>query len=280
MRTKQFNSVVVLFILLANLIVAQQSKINLPKQNYIVKNDVEIVLKAVNQEIQIERWNQNKVEIEGVIEGGSFSVEEEERLKKGWDIHAIKTGNSIEIASSHNSKYEYAFAPGDEWAIMTEQFVMLPEMIDDLVMPMIPEMGEILNHIDYQFDFDSDTIFFDFEKFQNDKEYMKEWQEKNKEKFKEIQKAFEENEELIRKKEEMHKKMEKEQLEAMKIHEEKIEKELAKRELEIEVRDREIKRIIEKRNKMPKANYILKIKIPKNAKLEMDVTRCKIITEG
>ena len=78
----------------------------------------------------------------------------------------------------------------------------------------------------------------------------------------------------------MHKKMEKEHMEAMKIHEEKMEKELAKRELELEERDREIKRIIEKRNKMPKANYILKIKIPKNAKLEMDVTRCKIITEG
>ncbi len=280
MRTKQFNIVIVLFILLANIIVAQESKINLPMQSYSVKNDVDIVLKAVNQEIQIERWNQNKVEIEGVIEGGPFSVEEEERLKKGWDIHVTKTGNSIEIESKHNSKYEYAFAPGDEWAIMTEQFVMLPEMIDDLVMPLLPEIGEIFDNIDYQFDFDSDTIFFDFEKFQNDKEYMKEWQEKNKEKFKQIEKAMQENEALLRKKEEMHKKMEKEHMEAMKIHEEKMEKELAKRELELEERDREIKRIIEKRNKMPKANYILKIKIPKNAKLEMDVTRCKIITEG
>ena len=59
MRTKQFNIVIVLFILLANIIVAQESKINLPMQSYSVKNDVDIVLKAVNQEIQIERWNKN-----------------------------------------------------------------------------------------------------------------------------------------------------------------------------------------------------------------------------
>ncbi len=279
MRTKLFNMLTVIFMLLVNVSIAQ-NKINLPVQNYSVKDDVDILLEAVNQEIQIERWNQNKVEIEGVIEGGTYSVEEEERLKKSWDIHVAKTGNRIEIESKHNSKYEYAFPPGDEWAIMTEQFVMLPEMIDDLVMPILPDMGELLGNIDYQFDFDSDTIFFDFEKFQNDKEYMKEWQEKNKEKFKQIQKALEQNEELLRKKEEIHRKVEMEQREAIEIHEQKMKKEIAKRELALEERDREIKRIIEKRNKMPKANYILKLKIPKNAKLEMDVTRCKIITEG
>ncbi|MFD1316565.1 hypothetical protein [Namhaeicola litoreus] len=279
MKVKQHNLVVLIFIFLINSITAQQSKINLPIQNYSVKNNAEINLKAVNQEIQIERWNQNKVEIEGVVAGGPFSNEEEDKIMKGWDIHVSKTGNNIEIESKHNSKHEFAFAPGDEWAIMSEQFVMLPEMIDELVMPMIPEMTDMFEDFDFQFDFDSDTIFFDFEKFQNDKAYMKEWQEKNKEKFKKIEKSLKENEEFLRKQEELQRKIEEQHRDVIKAHEKRIEKEMAQRELELEERDREIKRIIEKRNKMPKANYTLKIRIPKNAKLEMDVTNCKIISE-
>ena len=51
------------------------------------------------------------------------------------------------------------------------------------------------------------------------------------------------------------------------------------REMEAEMREREseIQRIIEKRQEI-KIKRIIKIKVPKNAKLEMDVDYCKIST--
>jgi hypothetical protein len=282
-----------------------------PIQEFNVKKGATIKINASYQEIEIEEWNKNKVVIQGVFMADGLSKNEARSAFDQWNINSLKEGNTVEI----NSK-SYGF--GDSYYFLNNNKYLGPLNfeIDNLntvvgvkldsvfFMPSIEEFPDF----DFDFDFGADTITFDFERFQNDKEYMKEWQEKNKLRMKELQKKLKEDQDLIQERNlEVQKRIQEQNerrtellAELNKKRSEAIIKQNAERQKAIEKRNEmrmkrnqklnerqseimakrsvRLNQIMERRSKV-KVKKILRIKIPKGAKLEMDVDNCRIVTK-
>jgi len=320
MKRLKYNILSFLFLIS---IMAQAQEYEKPLQEFNVKRGATIKIKASYQEIEIEEWNKNKVSIQGIFQAEGLPKNEARSVFDQWNINSLKEGNTVEI----NSK-SYGF--GDSYYFLNNNKYLGPVdlKIDDLNRNIIVEMDSLFfmpsieNFPDYNFDFDfdfgADTITFDFERFQKDKNYMKEWQEKNKANFKKLEEQLKKNKELQKKiekenvlrAEEMVKmnavqaekmaELNKQRMERMaKANEIRLERmaklnerraELnKKRVLELEKRNKKqhqmmllkkqrLDEIMDKRSKI-KVKKILRIKVPKGVKLEMDVDNCRIVTK-
>jgi uncharacterized coiled-coil protein SlyX len=302
MRKLKYNIWIILFL---TALMAKAQEYEKPVQEFNVKKGATIKIKASYQEIEIEEWNKNKVSIQGIFRAEGLSKNEARSVFDQWNINSMKEGNTVEI----NSK-SYGF--GDSYFFLNNNKYLGPldfeindlntvvgvELDSVFFMPSIEEFPDL--DYDFNFDFGVDTITFDFEKFLSDKEYMKEWQEKNKAQFKKLEKELkahkkyaEQNtlqaekmaqinqarlEKMAAANEKRVKELEKRNAKRQKLIEERNKK-LAKRQKEMMVlREQRLNEIMKKRSKI-NVKKILRIKVPKGAKLEMDVDNCRIVTK-
>ncbi|RUA08016.1 MAG: hypothetical protein DSY82_07470 [Flavobacteriia bacterium] len=300
---------------------AQTQEYEKPLQEFNVKRGATIKIEASYQEIEIEEWNKNKVSIQGIFQAEGLSKNKARSIFDQWNINSLKEGNTVEITSKSNGF-------GDSYYFLNNNKFLGPLYfeIDDLDHNTWIEMDtlffmpsiEYFPNYDFEFDFGADTITFDFERFQNDMNYMKEWQEKNKAHFKKIEEQLKNNkdlqkaigeqnalqaakmaemseiqaEKMARLNEERAKKLAKvnaERAEKMaRLNEKRAElakkraKELEKRSKKqheiMLLRKQKLNEVMIKRNKI-KVKKILRIRVPKGAKLEMDVDNCRIVNK-
>lgn len=276
METRSLKWLILILCLTINLSTAQKQTIAKPTQIYSVQNDITIKLKASHQEIEIERWNQNKVEIEGILEVEGLPEHESKPLVDKWEINVQSTKDKL-VINSGGPGYNFIFKayPGDELDFLIPNFSEELSATLEAIPYMIPDMDDFPD-FDFDFDFGSDTIVFDMDKFKNDENYMKEWQEKNKVKLKKLEESLKRNEDFMKRQEEMQKRIEEANKRRVEANEKRMEATEKRMKMEMAKRDKEIQKIIEKRTKQYKSYKVLKIRIPKNAKLEMDVDHCKV----
>jgi hypothetical protein len=279
-----------------------------PLQEYKVSSDAEISIEASYAEIEIEEWSKNKVEIQGVMDVQGLPQDEAESLFNSWDISTQAVSNKITIRSiSSNYGNEYFFINNDKY--LGNVVIDIPEisgMVVDILDSMNFVLPEFENFPDFDFNmnpnfrFNEDSIAFDYEEFKKNGEYLKEWQERNKEQLYRLKKELKENqaEIAIQQKEiqqevrEAQKEVQKEMKQVQKEIQEEIKqaqkemkKEMYRAQLEAKTeiernaseREHEVRRIMNERQKV-KVKKTLVIKVPKNAKLEFDVDYCKIST--
>lgn len=275
-----------------------------PLQEYKANSDVAVTIEASYSEIEIIEWNKNKVEVQGIMTVQGLAEEEAQKLFNDWDISAQATPEKISIRSvSSNFGNEYFFIHSDKY--LGNVVVDIPhisstivEIMDSVnfVLPEFENFPDIDINIPQSFHFDHDSIDFDFQEFQNSSEYLKQWQEENKEQLERLKEELKENRaEMVMNQKEMQKEIERAKREvekAMKeVRKEMIEAEVkvkeemaqynAERKIMIEKgakeREYQIKKIMEKRQKV-KVKKTIRIKVPKNARLQMDVDYCKITT--
>ena len=252
-------------------------------QEFKVGTDANVTVKASFVEIEIEEWNKNKVEVQGIMRVQGLSPEEAGQLFKNWNVQTEETDKGIRITSNSNSfDSENFFMFNDKYLgnIMVDIPMMTTQILDALdsmhfVLPEISEFSDL--DLNYNFNFNSDAIAFDYEEFKKNSEYLQQWQERNKEELKRLKEELKANQAEMRKeqmelKEEMRLMAEEQRKEAQ-----KIQKRPEKPSREMNEREEEIQKILEKRERV-KVKKILRIKVPKNAKLEMDVDYCKIST--
>lgn len=252
-----------------------------------------ISIEASYAEIEIEEWNKNKVEVQGIMSIQGMSKEEAQGIFETWQIETESTGKKVSIRANSNAfGDEYFFIHNDKFignviVDVPEISVEVLEALDSLhfVLPEIAEFPDIDYDFNFDFDMDYEALNFDYEAFKEDSEYLKEWQERNKEQFERLKKELKDKKpELAEQQKQLNKEIIIMQKQAMveaarDIEAQAREIEEQTREMEAEMREREseIQRIIEKRQEI-KIKRIIKIKVPKNAKLEMDVDYCKIST--
>jgi len=241
---------------------------------FAVANEAKVIIEASYTEIEIEEWNKNRVEIQGVMTVEGLSESEAKNIFDSWVVETEKRGNAIEItANSDSFGNEFFFIHNDKYLgnvvlDIPEISAHVLEALDSLQV-VLPEISEF-SDIDFSFDFsnnlDYESLSFDYEEFKNNSEYLKEWQERNKE---QLQRLKQELKESHREMAEKHKEVQRQAKMADKEARE-VEKEVMKRQTEIQ-------KILAERQKI-KVKRTLKVKMPKNAKLEMDVDYCKITT--
>lgn len=298
MKRKHFKILILLFSFSLSSYAQQFTK---PLQEFKVGSNTEVSIEASYAEIEIIEWNKNKVEIEGIMSIQGLSEDEAQDIFDNWDISAQANSDKISIrSSSSNFGNEYFFINSDKY--VGNVIVDVPEisarvidMIDSIhfVLPEFENFPDINFEMDQNFQFTGDSIAFDYDEFQKNTEYLVEWQEENKEQMKIIKKELKESQaEVAREQKKMQKEIKEIQREAMeeaRLHarEAQIEMREAQNEAREErtrvvaesarEREYEVKRILENRQKV-KIKKTLRIKVPRNAKLEMDVDYCKIST--
>ena len=290
-----------------------------PVQEYKLENGKVVSIEASYTEIEIEEWSKNKVEVQGVMNIQGLNEEEAQRTFDDWVINAQENDDGIAIRSnSNNFGNEYFFIHNDKY--MGNVMVDIPMITErafasidsaNFVFPDLENFPDLEIEFDPNFQVDIGEMEFDFEAFQEDNEYLIEWQEKNKENLKRIKEEIKiSQKEMAKEQKELKEEMKVKQKEAIQAQEEmrqvQIEMREAQREAQREVREAqkemreaqmqahreahrearaahdkvreyEVQRIIDKRQRI-KIKRTLKIKVPKNAKLEMDVDYCKIST--
>ncbi len=276
-----------------------------PLQEFKVGSNTTISIEASYAEIEIVEWSKNKVEVEGIMSIQGLPEDEAQDIFDSWDISAQADAEKITIRSSaSNFGNEYFFINSDKY--LGNVIVDVPELsgrvidiIDSIhfVLPEFENFPDIDYNFNQSFEFDVDSIAFDYEEFQKNSEYLEQWQEEHKEQLKIIKEELKENQvEIARHQKEMQREMKEIQREAMQearthVREAQMEARESQREVQRQVheerarmiekgakeREYEVHKILRDRQKV-KITKTLRIKVPKNAKLEMDVDYCKITT--
>ncbi len=306
MKRTHFKLLALSFSLSLSCFAQQFSK---PLQEFKVGSNTTISVEASYAEIEIIEWNKNKVEVEGIMSIQGLPKDEAEDIFNSWDIVAQADAEKITIrSSSSNFGNEYFFINSDKY--LGNVVIDIPEMSDRVidiidsihfVLPEFENFPDIDFNFNQNFEFAGDSIAFDYDEFQKNSEYLEQWQEEHKEEMKRIKEELKENQAMVAKnqkeiQQEIAKSQKKMQQELKEIQKEAVEEALihareAQREAQREIhrersrmieegakeREYQVQRIIRDRQKV-KIKKTLRIKVPKNAKLEMDVDYCKIST--
>ncbi len=302
MKRSNFKLLVLSFSLSLSCFAQQYTK---PLQEFKVGSNSTISIEASYAEIEIIEWNKNKVEVEGIMSIQGLPEDEAKDIFDSWDISAQADAEKITIrSSSSNFGNEYFFINSDKY--LGNVVIDVPEiservidMIDSIhfVLPEFENFPDINFDFNQNFEFAGDSIAFDYEEFQKNSEYLAQWQEEHKEQMKRIKEELKENQvEIARHQKQMQKRDErgsKRSVEEARMHAREVQMEAreAQKEAYKQVREErtrmieegarereyEVQRILQDRQKV-KIKKTLRIKVPRNAKLEMDVDYCKIST--
>jgi hypothetical protein len=270
-------------------------------QEFKVGSNTKISIEASYTEIEIVEWSKNKVEVEGIMSIQGLPEDEAKAIFDSWDISAQADAENIKIrSSSSNFGNEYFFINNDKYhgnvvVDIPDVGAMVVDILDSMnfVLPEFENFPDIEFNMDQNFRVMGDSIAFDYKEFEKNSEYLEEWQEEHKEQMKVLKKELKENQaELMREQKEMQKEMreiQKEAMEEARIHAKEAQAEVreaqrqAQKERSVMIaegakkREFEVQRIMRDRQKV-KIKKTLRIKVPRNAKLEMDVDYCKIST--
>lgn len=284
MKTFRFNILTLLLICVSDMATAQT------KLEKTYKSDAQVLVKieSGHTNVVVEHWDKNEVEIRAFLEGTSSDKKNAEQLLKNWNLET--TGNRREVSITSGG------GPGKGGIPALPELPPisgLPEIMDPLmgmVGPLLEKMNN--NPLPPELFENMGDLNFDYEAYQEDADaYMKEWEKKIEKNFgKDFEIAMEkwaanfEKDTLLWQKdleknvekwgEEFGASMEKwgenfgkSMEEWAEQFEEQMEAETGKGHLMI-------------RSTPGKSDRILRVKIPKAAKLELNIRHGDIRLEG
>ncbi|WP_335966608.1 DNA-binding protein [Galbibacter sp. PAP.153] len=186
LQHKTYRLLVVL--LLSSVFVQAQKQSKTYKESFDVNKDVAIDVNTSYADVEFDTWNKNKVEIEAVIEIEDVSKEEAEKYFKDWNFKATGTADKVSVSTASNVMrwanddnvivisdmddidIDFDFDFPD--SIPIPPIPPLPPMPDSImVMPPVPPMPPL--------PFNFEDFSFDYEAYKRDGDkYLKEWKEK------------------------------------------------------------------------------------------------------
>jgi hypothetical protein len=312
------KTLLLLFVLCLQMLSAQKFK-EAFKQEITVNKNAEVSLVANYADIEIIEWNKKKISVEAVMEVEGVPKESAESHFDNWRIEVKEKNDKVKIISKSN----HAFPGFDYYNDFDFEPIVfeMPEIsieslgILDSLSYSLPEITFPKGTISY-FEIDNDSIFsnfnfannsliihldslkngkdfshildsFDFDNMKKTQEYLKKWQEKNKDYFIELQKRAEilakknatyyekeiKKQKLRQKLAKNREKMAKKHAENSLKHQKKRVELLKKIKSRKEDRDKQREKIkhILKNRKKAKVRTKLTIKVPKGTVIEMNV---------
>ncbi|SLJ93456.1 hypothetical protein SAMN05660445_01461 [Salegentibacter salarius] len=277
---------------------AQTNKLN---KTYKTSDNVEVKIDASHTNIVVDYWDKNEVQIEATLETGEVAKEQTEDLLAAWKLNTSGSTSTVNISSGGGMQWN-----GDiDLSGLEKPLASLPQMLEplmnNLVTPLLQSMGESMGEgmgapLPPEFSEKMGKIKFDYEAYQKDgDEYLAKFEKEVEANFgddfeRSMEKwasQFEKNAEKWEKNFEMK----------MEINEEELEKSMEKwaesfgKDMEawgesfgaqMEARFGEGEngksKVIGLSNS--KAKKTIKVKMPKNGKLKLDVRHGEIKLSG
>ena len=266
-----------------------------------VQKDVEVEINAAHCDINVTTWNKNQLAVKAYIEIEGLTKEEAEKYFDGWNFEALGNKAKVRIDAQGNNKFPFK----NDFVFFNDQNFVMPDInLENFDAIVLPEM-------DFNFDFDFKDLKIlenlesleelkDFDKWVGkDGDYnftykdgkknitiksKKEWEEFKKSKeYKELQQKMKlerekMRDELAKSKEVIRKQLEENRIK-MKIDKEKMKKSLEKAK-------EELKKLkfsystnqsnITVNGKKVKITKKIEIKVPTNAKFDLNTRHCKV----
>lgn len=296
-----------LAVLLAPVLVAgQQSKTY--KENFQVNADVEVALNTSYADIEFSTWDKNEVQVEAVVTLEGATKEEAEAYFKNGGVKILGSSSRVEVGTQNDNSWSFRFNEDFDFDFVMPEIPDVGLLLDDLVLPELPELIALTEmppmpplpplHFDYKaYEKDGEAYMkkwkkeFDKEFSEEYKAEMEAWSQRAKEHAEEWKKQWEEQQgEREKLMEERAKHMEeraKEMEERAKVREEAMRERAEARAQLAEVRDQAREQARQERANAaePRVFYMrgeggdrdftikksIKIKMPKNARLQLNV---------
>ncbi|WP_037315354.1 hypothetical protein [Salegentibacter sp. Hel_I_6] len=294
MKTTRHNLIVVMLLCLPVMLFAQTKKLD---KTYKTSSDVAVKIDASHTNIVVDYWDKNEVEIEAFIETDEAGKKEVEAILAAWKLNTSGSASEVSISSGGGMQWN-----GDiDLSGLEKPLASLPQMLEplmnNLVTPLMQSLGESMGApLPPEFSEKMGKIKFDYEAYQKDGDkYMAKFEKEIEANFGEdFEKSMEEWASQFEKNAE---KWEKNFELKMNINEAEFEKSMEKwadsfgkdmeawgesfgAQMEARFGDEEnVKRKVMVLSDS-KAKKTLKIKMPKNGKLKLDVRHGEIKLSG
>lgn len=148
------------------------------KETFNVGDDVVVDVNTSYTQIVFETWNKNKVEVEALIEGDNLSEEEKKEIFDAWDFNVM--GNSKRVVISSNSDNRYGGRPIAMELIPDMEF--MGPLMEELLGPMQQSFKNV--RLPEKLIHGVGNIQFDYEEYERDeKGYMKKFEKQMEKNF-------------------------------------------------------------------------------------------------
>ncbi len=228
------------------------------KESFEVNKDVEVSLNTNNAEIIVETWNKNRVEVEAVVSIDIEDKELAEEILSNFNFEALGNSTKVEITAGRKGPLfmanNFHFFPEGEVQVFTNSVsANIPPPPPPPTLPNLPEM-----------DFD---IHFDMDKFNEEgRAYIMKFRENIKGVVNDSNFVKEMQEWQVKFKEQMEEKGLKDSIQ---VYTYEIKKNLGPALKEMKVK-------LQGMHDAAKVKKTITIKMPKDAKLDLDVKRSQL----
>lgn len=285
---------------------AQQSRTY--KESFQVSPDVEVALNTSYADIEFETWNKNEVAVEAVITLEGASEEEAAAYFRDGGVKILGNSSRVEIGTQNDNSWAFRINGDRDFDFVMPEMPDVGLLLDDLQLPEIPELMVLpemppmppmhFEHFDYEAYEKEGEAYLDRWKKEFDKQFnaeykaeMEAWSQRAKERAEEWKKTWEEQQgERAKQMEERAKQMEeraKEMEERAKHMEEREQQraEVMRQRDEARAQMAEAREQARQQGDAPKVFFMrgergdrnftikktIKIKMPKNARLQLNV---------
>lgn len=275
-------------------------------ENFNVNKNVVITIDATNTAIDITTWNENKVQVNALIEIDGLSKSEADTYIKKWNFEALGNKNKVSITSKstikNNFEDNFIFFNENtfnfpEIDIIDFDSLRFPEMNFDFEVPdierIVPEINFDLEELvgkddNYNLEWNDGerkiviTSKKEWEDFKKTKEYkaLKEDLEANKKNFKKDWLQSKKQLPEINEKE-LKEQLKKAKIEFQKVDKEKLKKQLAKatselKKIKLNFSSQRKNRNLIRNGKKVKIKKRIEIKAPAGATFDLNTRHCKV----
>ncbi len=191
MTTIKSNYILLLCILFSAGIFAQNKKL---EKTYKTKQDVSIVIDAKYTNIIIENWDKNEVAIDAYLEVGNLKGEDAKKALESWKLQTSGNSDKIEITSGGgtgmNLNVDMDLSSLSE--SMGEFQDILGPMMANMIAPILENISK--NPLPPEFHEKMGNMDFDYDAYKKDGDkYMEKWEKKMEKNFgKDFEKSMEE----------------------------------------------------------------------------------------
>ncbi len=176
MQTHKFKLTILNFIVFSLVAFAQKETKNFT-ETFKVNSDVEVDINTSYADIKFETWNKNTVEVEAIIEVEGLSKEEAEEYFKSWNFEAV--GNSTKVSVTTKPMH-WSSQNRDITLVSDFDFDFVNIVPAEVVIPEIPPLPP-LPPLPVNFE----NFSFDYEAYKQDGDkYLESWKKSFNENFK------------------------------------------------------------------------------------------------
>lgn len=281
MKTTKLNLVLVCLLFITAGSFAQTKKLS---KTYKTNGDVKIEIDSRHTNVLIENWDKNEVQIEAYLEGETGNKEQTEKLLKSWELETSGSSDRVKIKSGGGMQMNLDI----DMVHLEGSLSELPSILEPLLNNLGPMISNITSHpLPPEFAENMGDMKFDYEAYKKDGDkYLEKWEQNFEKKF---GKEFEEKmEKWAKEVEKNSEKFEKEYEMKMEAWGKDFEKDMEAwgeefgkkmeawgeefgKKFEAQMEGGNKVYIFEGENSGSKSKKTIKLRIPKDAKLDLNV---------